>query len=209
MSSAATPHARDLNLELPDPDAVRLVWLFRHPLGHWEAPDEKYRDLRVDPPVGHKADFAVLYTASSLPAVAMECRILRADQLDRYTWDQDLAAQYRVARYTYTAPALFIPIDGDNRRLLDLSGERRKFAGYAPFQETALQLYTRFGQLAHGLSWESFHRNQPGRVYAIWHDRKAAMALVVDPGPYGALADDTEWLRFLADYPDIEGSAGA
>ncbi|MBL8474001.1 MAG: RES domain-containing protein [Rhodocyclaceae bacterium] len=207
MSRAATIDARDLKLELLDPNAIRLVRLFRHPGGHWDPPDAKYRTLRVDPPDAHKPDFAVLYTASTLSAVAMECRILRADHLDRHTWDQDLAAQYRVARYTYLAPALFIPIDGENRRHLDLSGEQRKFAGYAPYQKAAWALFERFGQLAHGLSWESFHRNQPGRVYAIWHHRKAAMALAVDAGPYHPLAGDAEWLRFLASNPDIESTA--
>ena len=102
----------------------------------------------------------------------MECRVLRADDQDHYTWDAELASQYKVVRYDYLSPALFVPIDGRNRQLLGLSGAQRKFKGYAPYQDVALALFRRFGNLAHGLSWESFHRGQPGRVYAIWHHQK-------------------------------------
>lgn len=202
--AAATVDALSLELELLDPNSLRLVRLFRHPGGHWEPPDEKYRNLRVDPPHGHKAAYAVLYTGSTLPAMAMECRVLRADDRDRYTWDMDLAGQYQLVRYAYSAPALFIPIDGRNRPLLGLSGAQRKFAGYEPYQEAAAELLRRFGQLAHGLSWESFHRNQPGRVYAIWHHHKSTIELEPAPPPYPRLVDDGEWKSFLAENPDIE-----
>ena len=43
--------------------------------------------------------------------------------------------------------------------------------GYTPYQEAAIELFRRFGPLAHGLSWESFHRSQPGRFYAIRYHR--------------------------------------
>jgi len=59
--------------------------------------------------------------------------------------------------------------------------------------------------LVHGLSWESFHRGQPGRVYAIWHHQKGAIALkATKPPPYGSLDEDDGWQEFLAEYPDIE-----
>jgi len=204
-SPASTADARLLELELLDPLGVHLVRLFRHPGGNWDPPDEKYRNLRVDPPDGHKAEYAVLYTGSTLPAVAMECRVLRADDQDHYTWDAELASQYKVVRYDYLSPALFVPIDGRNRQLLGLSGAQRKFKGYAPYQEVALALFRRFGNLAHGLSWESFHRGQPGRVYAIWHHQKTAIALkATKPPPYGSLDEDDGWHEFLAEYRDIE-----
>ena len=86
-----------------------------------------------------------------------------------------------------------------------LSGGQRKFKGYASYQEVALDLFRRFGQLVHGLSWESFHRGQPGHVYPIWHHQKAAIALeAAKPPPYGSLEKDDEWLAFLAENPDIE-----
>jgi len=204
-SPASSVDARTLELELLDPRLVHLVKLFRHAGGDWDPPDEKYRNLRVDPPDGHKSEYAVLYTGSTLPAVAMECRVLRADDQDRYTWAADLAGQYRVVRYDYLSPALFIPIDGRNRQPLGLSGGQRKFKGYASYQEVALDLFRRFGQLVHGLSWESFHRGQPGHVYPIWHHQKAAIALeAAKPPPYGSLEKDDEWLAFLAENPDIE-----
>jgi hypothetical protein len=202
---AATVRGRDLALELLDPGSETLVRLFRHPGGEWEPPPAIYRNLRVDPPAGHKDDFAVLYTATTLPAVAMECRVLSADTRDHYTWSRNLAEKYQVARYAFAAPALFIPIDGPNRSRLGLDGSQRPFAGYAPYQEAALALHQRYGELVHGLSWESFHRNQPGRAYAVWHHRKASMQLALAlPGPYPRLVDDTEWQKFLVDYPEVE-----
>ena len=149
--------AKDLDLELLDPGSTPLVRLFRHPGGKWEPPPEVHRNLRVDPPAGHKGAFAVLYTGNTLATVAIECGVLRADVRDRYTWAADLAEQYRVVRYTFVAPALFVPIDGPNREALGLAGSQRKFvAGYEPYQLVAHELFQRYGNVVHGLSWESF-----------------------------------------------------
>jgi len=136
----------------------------------------------------------------------MECRVLRADDRDRYTWAADLAGQYKVVRYDYLSLALFIPIDGRNRQPLGLSGGQRKFKGYASYQEVALDLFRRFGQLVHGLSWESFHRGQPGRVYAIWHHQKEGRdrARGSKAAALRQTRKDDEWLAFLAENPDIE-----
>jgi hypothetical protein len=41
-----------------------------------------------------------------------------------------------------------------------------KSSPYGAFQAIGLELFKRFGDLAHGLSWASFHRHQPGQVYA-------------------------------------------
>jgi len=201
---------RDLELELLDPDSERLVRLFRHPGGDWEPPPEAYRNLRVDPPAGHKAEFAVLYTANTMATVAIECGVLRADARDHYTWATDVAAQYRVVRYSFAAPALFVRIDGRNRVVLGLAGPQRKFAGYEPYQSVARDLFVRYGGTVHGLSWESFHRNQPGRVYALWHQHKATIGLSIStPAPYPTLVDDAEWQAFLAANPEVEAMAPA
>lgn len=106
---------RDLEVELLDPGSTALVRLFGHPGGDWDPPPEAKRDLRVDPPAGHKGAFAVLYTANTLVTVAIECRVLSADANDHYTWDMQRAVHYDVVRYAFAAPALFIPIDGNNR----------------------------------------------------------------------------------------------
>jgi hypothetical protein len=209
-SQAAVFRGQDLLLEMLDADAVHLVRLFRHVGGDWQAPDLQYRNLRADPPAGRKAAFATLYTANSLCAAAVECGVLRADHLDRYVWDEDLAKQYRVVRYTHREAAVFIPLDGRNRDLIGLAGGLRRFAGYEPFQEVALQLFMRFGRTCHGLCWESFHRNQPGRVYAVWHHRKESMGLRIESStPYVTLADDAEWRGFLAACPDVKGISAA
>ena len=207
MTTAAveTFRGRDLELELLDPDSERLVRLFRRPGGEWEPPQEAFRNLRVDPPTGDKGAFAVLYTASTLATVAIECGVLRADPEDRYTWAVDLAGQYRVVRYAFAAPALFVPIDGRNRTALGLAGGQRRFAGYEPYQAAAYEIFLRFGQVVHGLSWESFHRNQPGRVYAVWHHHKSTVGLsIASPAPYATLAQDAEWHAFLAAHADVE-----
>ena len=198
--------AKDLDLELLDPGSTPLVRLFRHPGGKWEPPPEVHRNLRVDPPAGHKGAFAVLYTGNTLATVAIECGVLRADVRDRYTWAADLAEQYRVVRYTFVAPALFVPIDGPNREALGLAGSQRKFvAGYEPYQLVAHELFQRYGNVVHGLSWESFHRNQPGRVYAVWHQHKPTIGLsIATPAPFTPLVDDDEWKQFLAANPEVE-----
>ena len=209
---ARTCSARELELELLDPGSVTLLRLFRHPGGEWEPPPAAFRNLRVDPPVGHKEDYAVLYTGDDLAAVATECLILQAGEGDRTTWRQDKAAAYRVARYGFLQPALFLPIDGKNRHRLGLAGGQRPWGGYDAWQAAALTLYQRFGRIVHGLSWESFHRNQPGRVYALWHTHKGTIDLqLTTPGDYPRLTEDAQWLAFLAAHPEIEaidGSAG-
>jgi hypothetical protein len=196
-----------VQLELLDPRSVTLARLFRHPGGQWDPPPEQHRTLRVDPPPGHQADYAVLYLGETLPTIAMECRVLSVDDRDRYTWKKDLARQYQVVRYAFELPALFLPIDGvANRAALGLEGSKRRFLGYDPYRGVALEVFKRYGNIIHGLSWESFHRNQPGRVYALWHHHKATIGLkIVSAGEnFPRLIDDEEWAAFLADYPEIE-----
>lgn len=206
--AAGAFEGHDLDLELLDPGSTPLTRLFRHAGGDWEPPPEADRSLRVDPPVGHKGDFAVLYTGNTLATVAIECGVLRADPQDRYTWAVDRAGEYFVVRYAFAAPPLFIPIDGRNRNVLGLAGGARKFAGYEPYQAVALELFRRYGNVVHGLSWESFHRNQPGRVYALWHHHKATIGLsITSPDPYATLVDDAEWKNFLMTNPEVEAIA--
>ena len=197
--------ADDIELELLDPGQYELVRLFQYPGMEWNPPETKYRKLRVDPPDGKKDQFAVLYTGNTLTAVAAECRVLQCDAQDKYTWSRDVARKYKVARYNYTKPALFLPIDGHNRKVLGLEGSKIAFAGYAPFQEAAMELYERFGRVVHGLSWESFHRNQLGRVFALWHEHKTTIGLeIVSTVPYGTLDEDPEWLDFLSAHPEVD-----
>jgi hypothetical protein len=198
----------DLQLELLDPDAEQLVRLFRHPGGDWDPPDPKYRNQRVDPPARVSDRYAVLYTANSLPCVAAECRLLTPADDNGWIWQRAASAKYRVVRYRFASPAVFIPIDGPNTRPLDLGAPSKRFAReevYDPTREIALQLHERFGQVAHGLSWASYHRHQLGRIYAIWHDRKDGMQLRREPpAPYVTLEEDAEWVEFLAGNPSIE-----
>jgi hypothetical protein len=58
-SSASSVDARNLELELLDPGAVGVVGCFAIS-GEWEPPDEKYRNLPIDPPEGHKSEYAIL-----------------------------------------------------------------------------------------------------------------------------------------------------
>lgn len=91
---------------------------------------------------------------------------------------------------------------------MGLAGDQRKFAGYEPYQSVALELFQRYGQVVHGLSQESFHRNQPGRVYALWHHHKSTIGLrVTTPDPCPKLVDDAEWKSFLAANPEVEAIA--
>lgn len=202
MSGPTAPwNADHLQLELLDPGSVELLRLFKYPKADWEPPAPQYRNLRVDPPPGHESEFAVLYTGDTIEAVAMECRILRFDSdRDEATWNRDRAKPYLVARYRFTRPALFIPLD-HNRKVLEL--RRIAFSGYRAHQELSLELFKRYGDLAHGLSWESYHRGQPGRVYAVWHHRKDQMGLTLE-STGKPFVDDAAWLKFLAEHSDIE-----
>jgi hypothetical protein len=201
----APVNGRSLDLELLDPGVARLVRLFRHPGGEWAAPPQRFRNLRVDPPPGHKSAFAVLYIADTLPTVAMECRVLAADDRDRYTWSEELARQYKVVRYEHDRPMIMLPIDGPNRVTLGLDGATRQFSGYEPYQRVAHQMHRQYGKVVHGLSWESFHRNQPGRIYALWHGHKRTVGLrIASAAPYGTLIDDAEWQDFLARHPAVD-----
>jgi len=203
--AARTCAARELGLELLDPGSVPLYRLFRHPGGDWDPTPAAYRHERADPPAGHKDAFAVLYLGDSLPAVAIECRILRVDFADNYTWLRSIASQYEVVRYEFSQPAVFLPLDGGNRHKLGLAGRQRALGSKGPFQEAALALYERFGRVVHGLSWESMHRDQAGRIYALWHEHKATIGLT-RPGSrdYQRLVDDPEWHEFLTEHPAIE-----
>jgi hypothetical protein len=191
-----------LELELLDPSSVELVRLFRHPGGDWDPPPAAYRNQRVDPPVGKESDYAVLYTGDCIEAVAVECRILACDSRDRYTYDIARTREYSVVRYEMLAPAIFIPLDG-NRKVLGLRGFD---PDYERHRSVAHELFTRYRGVVHGLSWDSYHRNQPGRVYALWHDHKDSVELVIKSSkPYSLLAEDPDWLKFLASRPDIDG----
>lgn len=196
-----------LQVDLLDPGAVTAVRLFRHAGGDWEEPAVEYRNQRVDPPAGHESAYAVLYTAESITAAAIECRILHPDIRDRYTYDQERTTQYAVVRYEMRAPALFIPLDGENKGVLGLRGLDPR---YERHRAAAYELFQRYGGVVHGLSWESYQRNQPGRVYALWHHHKTTVGLAISSTkPYRKLAEDPEWLQLLKDNPEFEPLASA
>jgi hypothetical protein len=196
--------ASDLEVVLLDPQND-LVRLFRHDGAHLEPPEEKYRNARVDPPDGHKGDYAVLYLGKNIPTVAVECHILSENPSGNYQWLRRRAESYKVARYRSERPSLFLRIDGRNRKYLGLDGRDVAFKRYAPYQAMGLELFQRFGQTVHGLTWSSFHRNQPGEVFALWHHHKDTIGLTVtSKEPFGSLASDAEWSSFLTANPTIE-----
>ena len=211
MSTPPSFLARQLRLELLDAGETALVRLYKQTRagqagGEWEPPPPAFRDLRVDPPAGHKDAFAVLYTSDTIACVAAECRVLQYNAAhDVFLVDRTLMGQYLVARYAFAAPALFVRIDADDAAALGL--QPRTYVGgmnlansYDRYQAASLALWERFGELAHGLSWQSMHRGQLGRVYAIWHHRKPHLKLVYDAARSGALlADDGEWKIFEAE----------
>lgn len=204
---SVTFEGAQLQVDLLDPLSVTPVRLFRHPGGDWDEPPPQFRTQRADPPVGHQSEYAVLYTAESIAAAAIECRILHCDIRDRYTYDQQRTLEYSVVRYELRAPALFIPIDGENKSILGLRGLDPR---YERHRAVAHELFQRFGAVVHGLSWESYHRNQPGRVYALWHHQKPTVKLAISSAtPYVKLAEDPEWLQLLKDNPEFEPLAGA
>lgn len=147
----------------------------------------------------------MLYLGHSIATVAVECHILSDDSKGRYQSLRDKAGLYKVTRYLTAHPSLFIPLDGRNRKLLGLEGSDVAFKGYKPYQEASLELFKRFGKTVHGLTWASFHRNQPGRVFALWHHHKVTVGLqVTSLEPFDALSADASWIAFLKSNPHIE-----
>lgn len=196
--------ASDLEVLLLDPQA-ELVRLFQYDGGHYDPPEEQYRNARVDPPDGQKGEFAMLYLGMSIATAAVECHILSEDATGRYRWLRSKADNYKVVRYRTQKPAVFISLDRRNRKLLGLEGDSVPFNGYAPYQEVGLELFKRFGAAVHGLSWESFHRNHPGRVLALWHHHKDTVGLqVTSPEPFKKLSSDAGWRSFLKKNPGIQ-----
>ncbi len=190
-----------LRVDLHDPNDVKLYRLFRHPKGEWEAPPPEYRNLRVDPPDGHKDDYAVLYLASSLSAAAIECRIFEFDDRDKLTWKSDKATEYKVARYQFAKPALFISLDEASMEKWGLAGENIAFGKnlYDAIQRKAWELHRDYHGVVHGLSWPSFHRNRAGYVFALWHEHKSTIGLTLDTSvEMKPLIQDAEWLAFLS-----------
>jgi len=207
MSLAATCPAQELELEMLDPGCMPLWRLFKYPGGDWEEPDEIYRNERVDPPAGQKGAYSVLYMGNTLHGVAIECRLLRANIQDKYTWAADTANEYQVVQYSFSRPAIFLPIDGGNKRRLGLDPKNRAPGKRDAFQEAGLALFVRFGQVVHGLSWDSMHRDQPTRVYALWHDHKKTIGLARPAKQnYFKLPAHPDWRQFLADNPDVEAT---
>ena len=194
-------NGRDLDLELVDPGSVVLIRAYQHPSADWNPPPAQYRNNHTDPPMGYGEEFAVLYTASNIQSSATEVRALGWDHWTNQSfWKPALAARLQVVRFAVRRPGLFVPLDGANRKILGLEG---KFEPeYESSRWVALDLFRRYGHLVHGLSYESFHRYQAGRVYAIWHSRKDDMGLAASVDrPY--LADDAEFRSFLRAHPFI------
>lgn len=188
-----------LEAEILDPGELPLLRGFQRTGGEWQPPPPEFRNSRVDPPPGYKSEYAVLYTATEIQCVAAETRILRDDR-EGVVWLPEVAQAFRIATFRLGRAGLFIPLDGRNRKVFKLRGECG--SDHQAYQWLALELHRRYGHLAHGLSWESFHRNQPGRCYGIWHSRKDDLALgVEDERP--RFSEDPRWAAFLSAHPFI------
>ena len=169
-------------------------------------PPPMYRNLRVDPPELHKADYAVLYLGSRLPCVAVECGVLAAHGTGVFSYHEDKAKAYQVARYTFDKPAIFLPIDDIHNHDVLMADDvlDSAFEGdYDPYQALGLDLFQRYGQVIHGLSWASYHRGKTGRVFALWHHHKATIGLGVTTTSFNALSADPEFEGFLAKHPTL------
>lgn len=193
----------DIDIEVRGTDDPPLIRLFRHPGAAYGLPEEGHRNGRFDPPALEKGLFATLYTADNIAAAAMECRILQANSRDEYSYSLRRAGEYKVVRFQYKAPALFIRVDREVKRKLGIPAFT---TDYSPFQRAAKALFDRYGSAVHGLSWESFHRGQPGRNYGFWHHRMDAIGL--EPlqleKDCPRLLEDGDWRQLLHDHPVIE-----
>lgn len=193
----------DIDIEVRGHDEAPLIRLFRHAGAAYGLPLEAHRTGRYDPPPGEKGLFATLYTGDNIAAAAMECRILQVNSQDEYSYSLQRAGTYKVVRFKYQEPALFIRVDRDIKRKLGIPA----FAtDYSPFQRAAKALFERYGKTVHGLSWDSFHRGQPGRNYGFWHHRMDAISLhpLQQEDDCPALLEDADWIKLLQDHPVIK-----
>lgn len=192
----------DIDIEVRGHDEAPLVRLFRHPGAAYGLPEEAHRNGRFDPPPGEKGLFATLYTGNNIAGAAVECRILQASSQDEYSFSLKRAGTYKVVRFKYQEPALFIRMDFGIKQKLGIPPFT---TDYSPFQRAAKALFERYGKTVHGLSWESFHRGQPARNYGFWHHRMAAIGLepLHPEEDCPELLKDVEWVQLLRDYPTI------
>lgn len=190
---------RHLETELADAGSLPLLRAFRHEGSDWEPAPPEFRQGRVDPPPGHESSYAMLYTAASIQGIAAEARVLRCDERGT-CWSPSRASKWRVASYSLGRAGLFLPIDGRNRDIFGIEDAYEEHP--LTMRSLGLELHRRYGHLAHGLCWSSFHRGQPGRCYAIWHSRKEHLCLERSRDS-PALIDDARWRRFLAAHPYI------
>lgn len=200
--SLAPFKGQQLQLELIDAGSTPLIRAYCHPDADWHPAPAHLRNNHVDPPPPYREVFSVLYTATTIQSIAMEARVLRWDSVTNVChWSESAAALHRIVRFGLGAPGLFIPIDGPNRPVLGLHGKFEP--NYETARWVALELFRRYGHLVHGLSYESFHRHQPGRVYAIWHSRKESLCLESSTDR-PRLLDDPDWAAFLQAHPFVQ-----
>ncbi|ANH67197.1 RES domain-containing protein [Mitsuaria sp. 7] len=199
-SSLPTFQGWQLDAELFDAGSIELMRGFVRPGGAWTPAPPEFRNGRVDPPPGHKSEYSVLYTATDIQCVAAEMRVLESSGRGR-RWFPERAKAVQVASFITRRAALFIPLDGRNRTAFGVRGNCD--VKYRDYQWLGLELFRRYGHLANGLSWESFHGDQPGRCYAIWHSRKDDMEITVNEA-FQCLHDHAGWNAFLSDYSHVQ-----
>jgi len=183
-TAAAVPWGGRVVTMMGLPIGSKLYRVFRHPDGDWNAPPEKYRNGRIDPPSGRKADFSILYTAESLLTAAVEARALRILESDGHDLpelvevsDPDLPARHCVM-HTLMTPALFINLEHrqtaqvfglDPDMALDRIDAWQK-ASAAVCDAIAANPPTTIAEVA-GICYQSKHRGSNGWNFGFFHGK--------------------------------------
>lgn len=94
---------RMLDVELADAGSLALVRAYQHDNGHWEPAPPELRQGRFDPPPGFKSEYAMLYTAVSIEAIAAETRVMYCIDGASF-WSPARARQWQVASYRPPVP---------------------------------------------------------------------------------------------------------
>jgi hypothetical protein len=168
------------------PAGTEFHRIFRYPGADWNAPPEAYRNGRIDPPPGRKAEFSILYTAESVLTAAVEARVFRVleiggrERLELVeVCDPDLPVCQMVV-HTLVSPALFIDLEHrqtaqafglDPDMVLDRIDAWQQ-ASAAVWDALSAEPPRTIAEIA-GVCYQSKHRASNGWNFGFFHGRHA------------------------------------
>jgi hypothetical protein len=179
------------------PAGSDLFRIFRYPGADWNAPAEAYRFGRLDPPVGHKSAYSILYTAESELTAAFEARAVRMAirgkmELPEIVVDVDTSLTPRqTVVHQLVTPAMFVNLEDratamafglDPDMVLD-DLEAWRLATFGVWQAAEAGELTTVAAVA-GVCHQSKHRGSNGWNFGLFHGVHATVLRRGQPRPF-------------------------